>query len=49
MTERDILAMTAAVLAGREAEALIIGDISSGGDTGSNSDLAQATTLAVQA
>ena len=49
MTERDILAMTAAVLAGREAEALIIGDISSGGGTGSNSDLAQATTLAVQA
>lgn len=49
MTERDILAMTAAVLAGREAEALIIGDISSGGGTGSNSDLAQATILAVQA
>ncbi len=49
MTERDILAMTAAVLAGREAEALIIGDISSGGGTGSNSDLSQATTLAVQA
>ena len=49
MTEGDILAMIAAVLAGREAEDLVFGDISSGGGTGSSSDLAQATTLAVSA
>jgi len=49
MTERDIHAMIATVLAGREAEDIFFGDISSGGGTGSSSDLAQATSLAIGA
>ena len=36
-------------LAGRAAEALLCGDISSGGGAGANSDLAQATQLALEA
>lgn len=49
MTEQDIRAMIAAVLAGREAEDLIFGDVTSGGGTGSTSDLAQATSLGIRA
>jgi ATP-dependent Zn protease len=49
MTARDIRGMIAAVLAGREAEEIIFGDVTSGGGTGSNSDLAQATSLGVRA
>lgn len=49
MTARDIRGMIAAVLAGREAEEVICGDVTSGGGTGSNSDLAQATSLGIRA
>lgn len=49
MTERDIRGMIAAVLAGREAEDIIFGDVTSGGGTGSASDLAQATSLGIRA
>jgi ATP-dependent Zn protease len=49
MTEQDIRAMMAAVLAGREAEDLIFGDVTSGGGTGFTSDLAQATSLGIRA
>jgi ATP-dependent Zn protease len=49
MTEWDIKAMTAAVLAGREAEEIIFGDVTSGGGIGSTSDLAQATSLGIRA
>jgi len=49
MTAGDIGGMIAAVLAGREAEEIIFGDVTSGGGTGSNSDLAQATSLGVRA
>jgi AAA+ superfamily predicted ATPase len=49
MTERDIRGMTAAVLAGRAAEDIIFGDVTSGGGTGSSSDLAQATSLGIRA
>lgn len=49
MTARDIRGMIAAVLAGREAEEIIFGDVTSGGGAGSASDLAQATSLGVRA
>ncbi|MEO3480341.1 hypothetical protein AAFO90_22090 [Phaeobacter sp. CAU 1743] len=37
------------MLAGRAAEEVLLGDISSGGGTGVSSDLAQATRLAIEA
>lgn len=49
MTEQDIRAMMAAILAGREAEDLIFGDVTSGGGAGFTSDLAQATSLGIRA
>ncbi len=49
MTEREIRMMMAAVLAGREAEDLVFGDVTNGGGIGSSSDLAQATSLAIRA
>jgi cell division protease FtsH len=49
MTERDIRMMMAAVLAGREAEDLIFGDVTSGGGIPASSDLAQATSLGIRA
>ncbi|WP_071673163.1 ATP-dependent metallopeptidase FtsH/Yme1/Tma family protein [Nioella nitratireducens] len=49
MTARDIRGMIAAVLAGREAEDIFFGDVTSGAGTGSNSDLAQATSLGIRA
>jgi len=49
MTARDIGGMIAAVLAGREAEDILLGDVASGGGTGSASDLAQATSLGTRA
>lgn len=49
MTEQDIRAMMVAILAGREAEDLIFGDVTSGGGTGFTSDLAQATSLGIRA
>jgi Cdc6-like AAA superfamily ATPase len=49
MTARDIRGMIAAVLAGREAEDLIFGDVTSGGGIGLSSDLAQATSLGIRA
>ncbi|MBR2655644.1 MAG: hypothetical protein IKD58_03985 [Loktanella sp.] len=49
MTARDIRGMIAAVLAGREAEGILFGDVTSGAGTGSASDLAQATSLSIRA
>lgn len=49
MTARDIRGMIAAVLAGREAEDIFFGDVTSGAGAGSNSDLAQATSLGIRA
>lgn len=49
MTARDIRGMIAAVLAGREAEDILFGDVTSGAGTGSASDLAQATSLGIRA
>jgi len=49
MTARDIKGMIAAVLAGREAEDILFGDVTSGAGTGSASDLAQATSLGIRA
>lgn len=49
MTEQDIKMMIATVLAGREAEDLVFGDVTSGAGIGPISDLAQATSLAIRA
>ena len=48
MTSRTVLDVMCAVLAGRAAEALFFGDISSGGGEGIGSDLAKATELAIR-
>jgi ATP-dependent Zn protease len=48
MTDRTVRDVMCAVLAGRAAEALFFGDISSGGGEGLGSDLAQATELATR-
>lgn len=48
-TRESICRYQCAVLAGRAAEELLLGDISSGGGTGVSSDLAQATQLAMEA
>jgi cell division protease FtsH len=48
-TRESIRAYQCAVLAGRVAEEVLLGDISSGGGTGATSDLAQATKLAMEA
>lgn len=48
MTDRTVRDVMCAVLAGRAAEALFFGDISSGGGEGMGSDLAQATELATR-
>lgn len=48
-TRESIRAYQCAVLAGRAAEEVLLGDISSGGGTGGSSDLAQATKLAMEA
>jgi len=48
MTDRTVRDLMCAVLAGRAAEALFFGDISSGGGEGMGSDLAQATELAIR-
>jgi len=48
MTSRTVLDVMCAVLAGRAAEAIFFGDISSGGGEGIGSDLAQATELATR-
>lgn len=48
-TRESIRAYQCAVLAGRAAEEVLLGDISSGGGTGATSDLAQATRLAMEA
>ena len=48
MTERTVRDVMCALLAGRAAEALVFGDISSGGGGGIGSDLAQATELAIR-
>jgi cell division protease FtsH len=48
MTDRTVRDVMYAVLAGRAAEALFFGDISSGGGEGMGSDLAQATELATR-
>lgn len=47
-TSRTVRDVMCAVLAGRAAEALFFGDISSGGGEGMGSDLAQATELATR-
>lgn len=48
MTDQTVRDVICAVLAGRAAEALVFGDISSGGGEGMGSDLAQATELAIR-
>lgn len=48
-TRASIWGYQCAVLAGRAAEEVLLGDISSGGGTGISSDLAQATKLAMEA
>lgn len=48
-TRASIWGYQYAVLAGRAAEEVLLGDISSGGGTGVSSDLAQATKLALEA
>lgn len=48
-TRESICRYQCAVLAGRAAEEVLLGDISSGGGTGGSSDLAQATKLALEA
>ena len=48
MTDRTVRDVMCAALAGRTAEALVFGDISSGGGEGIGSDLAQATELATR-
>ena len=48
-TRKSIWGYQCAVLAGRAAEEVLLGDISSGGGTGVSSDLAQATRLAIEA
>jgi len=48
MTYRTVRDMMCAMLAGRAAEALFFGDISSGGGEGMCSDLAQATEIATR-
>jgi cell division protease FtsH len=48
MTDRTVRDLMCAVLAGRAAEAIFFGDISSGGGEGMGSDLAQATELATR-
>lgn len=48
MTDRTVRDVMCAVLAGRAAESLFFGDISSGGGEGIGSDLAQATELATR-
>lgn len=48
MTDRTVRDVMCAVLAGRAAEAILLGDISSGGGEGMGSDLAQATELAIR-
>lgn len=48
MTDRTARDLMCAVLAGRAAEALVFGNISSGGGEGIGSDLAQATELAIR-
>jgi ATP-dependent Zn protease len=49
LTRDSLHAHLCAVLAGRAAEEVLLGDISSGGGTGTASDLAQATKLALEA
>lgn len=49
LTRDSLRAYQCAVLAGRAAEEVFLGDISSGGGTGASSDLAQATKLAMEA
>lgn len=49
LTRDSLRAFQCAVLSGRAAEEVVLGDISSGGGTGANSDLAQATKLALEA
>ena len=48
MTNQNVHDMMCTLFAGRCAEAIVFEDISSGGGGGANSDLAQATRLAVQ-
>ena len=47
MTQTDIMAMIAQLLAGREAELLLSGDASAGAGGAEHSDLAKATKLAL--
>jgi cell division protease FtsH len=49
LTRDSLRAFQCAVLSGRAAEEVVLGDISSGGGTGTTSDLAQATKLALEA
>lgn len=49
LTRDSLRAYLCAVLAGRAAEEVLLGDISSGGGTGASSDLAQATKLVIEA
>lgn len=49
MTPGSLRAFLCAILAGRVAEEVMLGDVSSGAGTGANSDLAQATQLVVNA
>lgn len=49
LTRDSLRAFQCAVLSGRAAEEVVLGDISSGGGTGATSDLAQATKLALEA
>jgi ATP-dependent Zn protease len=49
LTRDSLRAFQRAVLSGRAAEEVVLGDISSGGGTGTTSDLAQATKLALEA
>lgn len=49
LTRDSLHAFQCAVLSGRAAEEVMLGDISSGGGTGVASDLAQATKLALEA
>ncbi|WP_210202994.1 AAA family ATPase, partial [Phaeovulum veldkampii] len=49
LTRDSLRAFLCAVLSGRAAEEVVLGDISSGGGTGTSSDLAHATKLALEA
>jgi ATP-dependent Zn protease len=49
LTRDSLRAFQCAVLSGRAAEEVVLGDISSGGGAGASSDLAQATKLALEA